>query len=345
MSVMTLLIVAPKLDKGDSQFGFFHRWCAEFAHHAESVVVIADAVGETALPDNVRVWSLGGEKGRGAFRRLWKFWELFSFYYGRADAVFFYAAPGRVVAAAPFLLALKKMSALWYAGRMTPAVRLAERLVYFIFTVSDKSFRLPSKKAIYIGHAIDTDLFSPTSDRQHSDTLRLLMVSRIAPVSDIEGLMSAVTALADILKRPWSLAIAGSPRFRHDDKYLLALRKLADKKDLSDRVNFSMPSSTHELPAIFNGHDMHISLSKSVDVDQTVLEAMASGMIVIAAGEQYKNILPAPYFLEHRKPVFLAHRIAELADDPRPNIALRKIAVERYDVKRAVGRMWGMMDA
>ncbi|MEK7560334.1 MAG: glycosyltransferase [Patescibacteria group bacterium] len=338
-----ILLVVPKLDKNDARFGFLHRWCEEFALRAESVVVIADVIGETDMPANARAWSCGGEKGRGWLRRLWKFWELFSFYYARSDAVLFYDAPRRVVAAAPFLLALKKMSALWYAGQITLAVRLAERFVYFVFTVSDKSFRLRSKKVIAVGHAIDIDVFRPVSDRPQSDTLRLLTVSRIAPVSDIETVIAAAAALKDILRRKWTLTIAGYPSYRRDEKYLEALEKFVDKKNLHDRVQFLWPSAPSELPRIYNEHDIFLSMSKGADTDTAVFEAMSSGLTVISAGEQYKSTLPAPYFLEHRKPAFLAHRIAELADDPWPNAALRKIAVERFDVKKGIEKMWGML--
>ena len=58
-----LLLVTQAVDKNDPALGFFHRWVEEFAKRCEVVTVICLREGEHYLPENVRVFSLGGEGG------------------------------------------------------------------------------------------------------------------------------------------------------------------------------------------------------------------------------------------------------------------------------------------
>ena len=60
---MRLLIVTQTVDSGDPILGFFHRWIEEFAKHTERIEVICLREGFHALPANVRVHSLGKERG------------------------------------------------------------------------------------------------------------------------------------------------------------------------------------------------------------------------------------------------------------------------------------------
>src|SRR3989338_1262094 len=106
---MKLLIVTQKVDKNDEVLGFFHRWIEEFARHCDSIVVIASSEGEVKLPVNVSVFTFG-RKWRLA--RIYKFWELFSYHHARTDATFFHMCPEFVLASFPFLISLKKSSAL-----------------------------------------------------------------------------------------------------------------------------------------------------------------------------------------------------------------------------------------
>jgi len=60
---MKLLILTQKVDKNDDILGFFHRWLKEFAGRVEKLTVICLQKGEYDLPENVKVLSLGKERG------------------------------------------------------------------------------------------------------------------------------------------------------------------------------------------------------------------------------------------------------------------------------------------
>src|SRR5438477_10970647 len=114
---MKLLIVTQKVNLQDDNLGFFHHWIDEFAKHCEEVVVIAGRTGTYDLPPNVKILSFRKSGRESPLRRLWTFWELFSKYYARSDAVFFHMIPEFVIAAAPFLLTNRKRSGLWYVHK------------------------------------------------------------------------------------------------------------------------------------------------------------------------------------------------------------------------------------
>ncbi|OGZ99955.1 MAG: hypothetical protein A3C07_02910 [Candidatus Sungbacteria bacterium RIFCSPHIGHO2_02_FULL_47_11] len=335
---MKLLIVTQKLDKEDENLGFFHRWLEEFARHAARVTVIVSSLGTHSLPPGVSVHSLGKEKGSRKIRRLWRFWELFSYHYVRSDAVLFHMIPEFVVAASPFLLSLRRPAGLWYVHKsVTRLLKFAERVLDYIFTASNLSFRLPSKKVIYTGHGIDTEFFKPASSSPRPVTgLRLLTAGRISPVKDIETLIRACAFLKENWNREFTLSIVGGPLMARDASYSDSLKNLVEEKGLVNRVIFYGARPYTEIASVYRDHDLFVSMSTTGSIDKAVLEAMASGMTVVTANEAFRSLLPAKYFLEKRSPEFVAERIKAIAEEARPNLVLRELVVKNHSISRTV---------
>lgn len=333
---MKLLIVTQKVDRKDDNIGSFHRWVEEFARDTDEVVVIANAAGDFDLPKNVSLYSLEKEKGTHRVLRWWRFLIFFSREYAGADAVFFHMMPEFVIAASPFLVARRVPSALWYVHKsVTWKLRWAEWLVHYIFTASALSFRLPSKKVIYTGHAIDTAFFYPASQNPPGG-IHLLTVGRISPIKDIETIIRACAILKSAWDRPWSCTVVGGPAMARDVKYFESLVSFVRSLGLESFVHFNGAVSYLETPEIYRTHDMFLSMSTTGSIDKAVLEAMSSGLSVITANEAFKEILPVRSFLELRSPEALAERIKALANENRPNIGLRTIVQEHHSVGRTV---------
>ena len=335
---MRLLIVTQKVDKEDDNLGPFYYWFREFAKHFQEVKIIASSVGDISLPANVRVYGLGKERGIPRWRRILKYLELFSYHYARSDAVLFHQIPEYALAAAPFILSLKKTRALWYAhGAVSGKLALAERLVDYVLTSSPAGFRLPSKKVISVGQAIDTELFQPPSSPNGAFSgIRLLSLGRIAPVKNYETLIRAVSLLKKSWQRPWVLSIIGGPKLERDSEYLGSLKRLGVEEELASYVHFHGARPFSEIPAYFQEHDVFLNLSSTGSLDKAVLEAMASGLSVISANEAYRSLLPPAYFLERSNPELLAERIKMLADEPRPNRILRDIVCREHGLEGTV---------
>ena len=56
---MKLLVITQKVNKNDSNLGFFHEWLLRLAGQVEKLTIICLEKGEYNLPDNVQVLSLG----------------------------------------------------------------------------------------------------------------------------------------------------------------------------------------------------------------------------------------------------------------------------------------------
>lgn len=338
---MHLLIVTPKVDQDDENLGAFYYWFETLAKFFGEVTIITPFLGVSHLPAHVTVVSLGKESGESRPLRFWKFLKLFWRFYPRSDAVIFHMIPEFVLIAAPFLIARKKVRALWYAhGAVTWKVKCAERLVDFVFTSSLDGFRYPSKKVFVLGQAINTAFFKPADHAMpRSSALRLITIGRIAPVKDYETILAALKILKDTWNREWKYDVVGGPILPRDEKYLEELKKMARAYGISDRVTFLGPRTYREIPEFIRGYDVFINCSRTGSLDKAVLEAMASGLTVITANEAYRAILRPRFFLEHKSPQFLAGRIKALADDPRPDHALREIVEHSHGLDRTMERM------
>jgi len=333
-----LLIVTQKIDINDENLGFFHRWVEEFSVHFSHISVIAAFVGPHNFSQNINVYSLGKEKSVSKWRRIYKFWELFSRHYAESDIVFFHMIPEFVIAASPFLFSLKKPSGLWYVHRsVTRNLKIAERLVDFVFTASPLSFRIPSKKVIYTGHAIDVERFMPVSGGEKGG-LRMLVLGRISPVKDIGSVIQACALLKD-WDYPWTLSIIGGPVMERDQEYLDILKHAVKDLGLEHRVSFEGSHPYSKIGEIYREHDMFISMSTTGSVDKAVLEACASGLTVLTANEAFRGLLEPPYFLERRSPEMLVERIKNLASENRPNMRLRELVVKNHSLKNTIKRI------
>lgn len=339
---MNLLIVTQKIHKDDDNLGFFHRWAEEFAKHVSRVNIITNFHGISTLPANVSVYSLGKESGAGKIKRFWRFWKLFLRHYARSDVVFFHMVPEFILAVAPFFIFSSKPSALWYTHKsVTKKLKLAEKLVDYIFTASELSFRLPSKKVIFTGHAIDEEVFKPNSELPISslESIRMVTVGRVSPVKNIETIIRACSLLKNSWDRSWIFSIVGGPIMARDQEYFNSLRKMARDVGLADRILFEGARPYTEIPEIYADNDIFISMSSTGSIDKSVLEAMSAGLTVLTANEAFQSILPDNYFLERRSPDFLAGRIKVLAREPRPNLVLRELVVRHHSLKKTIGKI------
>ena len=339
---MKLLVITQRVDKDDENLGAFYYWFEAFASRFESVVIIADGVGNFSLPDNVEVYSLGKERRHNRIRRIWKFWEFFSEHYAKSDAVFFHMIPEFVIAAAPFTLSLKgkRVSGLWYAHKsVTPMLRCAEKIVDYIFSSSEAGFRLPSKKILFVGQAINTSLFRPSRTLHNTDALRMVSVGRISPVKNYEAIIRACALLPQRWGKKWSLSFIGGPLRKSDEEYMDFLKRYVSERSLDDRIQFMGPRKYSEIPSILQSHDMFINVSKTGSLDKAVLEAMSCGLTVIAANEAYKEVLPQKYFLDHTSPEFLSERIQMLASEDHPSNILSAIVGEKHSLEHTIDRI------
>ena len=94
-------------DAADPVLGFAVGWVAALARHCESVDVLTMYAGQHRLPGNVRVFSVGRERGLNRAARLANFYRrlLWLLWRGRYDACFAHMMPLFAGMAGPLLTA------------------------------------------------------------------------------------------------------------------------------------------------------------------------------------------------------------------------------------------------
>src|SRR4030042_726009 len=176
---MKLLILTQKVDINDDVLGFFHGWIEEFAKHCEKVTVICLYRGQYDLPENVRVLSLGKESIRTAqnsserahpnfFNKIYsRIFYLLRFYKyiwrerKNYDVVFVHMNQVYVILGGLFWKFQGKKIGLWYTHKQVNlSLHLAEKIADYIFTASEKSFRIRSRKKMFLGHDRDIDILN-----------------------------------------------------------------------------------------------------------------------------------------------------------------------------------------
>ncbi len=290
---MKLLIVTQSVDAEDPVLGFFVRWIEEFSKHVEQVEVICLKMGECNFPKNVRVHSLGKERGaasRAAY--AWRFLSLIWKLRHEYDAVFVHMNPEYVVLGGLFWRLWSKHVALWYTHKNVDLkLRIATSLSNTILTASKESFRLRNRKVRIMGHGIDTDFFSPGSNVVRGDWL--LSVGRLMPSKRHD------LAISSAFREGRELRIVGEgpeqPRLE------------AFARKLGAQVRFLGGMDQSHVRDEYRKASCLIHTSETGSLDKVVLEALACGL-------QVKTNNPAlkPLEAEGRQYVQEHHSLARL---------------------------------
>lgn len=333
---MRLLIITQKVDINDDNLGSFHRWILEFAKHYEFITVIALQVGEYNLPENVKVLSLGKEKSgeKPFFARLKYIFNFYKYIYQERknyDAVFVHMNPIYVVLGGCFWRLWNKKIGLWYTHKSVDMkLRIAEKLTNRIFTASEKSFRLKSKKVYIVGHGIDIEQFENQKYENNTDKkIKILHIGRISRAKNIHLFVE----IAEILKQKgasFQISIVGDAVMEKDKKYLGEIRKTIKNKNLENYFNFIGPVSHTGTTKFYKTNDIFINLSDTGSLDKAALEAMVSGIQVLISNEAFADILPDENKTT-KDPERIAKDIERIANI-EPNRALRDYVLREHNL-------------
>lgn len=130
---------------------------------------------------------------------------------------------------------------------------------------------MPGLDVPEIANGVDTNRFTPVSDTDRA-RFELLFVGRLAPQKGVDVLLRA---LADI-DGEWRLRIAG------DGPERSRLCDLAMELGVSARVEFLGWTQRSDLPALYQSADVFVFPSYDEGMPNVVLEALASGLPIVA---------------------------------------------------------------
>ena len=262
---MKLLILTQKVDINDDVLGFMHGWIIEFAKHCEKITVIALGVGKYDLPENVKVFSLGKEKGESKIKYLVNFYKYIWQERKNYDAVFVHMNKEYVLLGGILWKLWRKKVCLWYNhAKGNISSDIGGYLSDIIFYTSPFSYFSKNKKAKIMPVGINTDIFfRDESVKKISNSI--LCLGRISPVKNVDTLIKAAKILKNKNKQ-FVINIIGSPT---DDIYYSKLKKMVEDYGLSQEVNFREGIANLKTPVEYNKNEIYINLTDSGSMDKT----------------------------------------------------------------------------
>jgi glycosyltransferase involved in cell wall biosynthesis len=326
---MRLLMFTRKVDKEDSRANFVSDWLLTLAKNLDQLVVICQEKGDTAgLPKNIEIYSLGKEFGYSKIRQFFRAQKLLFKLIKKCDGVFAHQMPIYSVLAGPWCWLFHKKLIQWYTHKSIDwRLRLADIFVDAYVSASPESFRLKTKKPVHIfGHGININKFQPRAlAATASANYKLLTIGRISPSKDYESMIKAVYELKEQGVNNLSLTIIGAPAMADGFNYSQILQDMVTKMNLSAQVEFLGGLSQTEIIPHLQNADLFINLSDTGSLDKAVLEAMATGCLVLTSNTAFKSILPSELFTPKDNPGLLADKIKKLLDlDETKKVELKK---------------------
>ncbi|MBP6885637.1 MAG: glycosyltransferase family 4 protein [Candidatus Pacebacteria bacterium] len=334
-----LLIITQKVDEQDDLLGFFVAWIREFSRLWDSVTVITLGVGVHTLPSNVRILSLGKERGSSKFSRAISFGAHCIREIPRHDVVFAHMSPVFAIAAAPLTKLFQKKLILWYLHRSaTIKLKLAIALADKLVTADTQSLTIRNSKIVAVGHGIDVQRFSnPQRVAPANRPIRILSVGRVSPIKGFETLLRAVHVLR---KNGFvcEIRIVGAPVMKGDAEYAGSLHALIQNLEISDIVTMIGFVPYADMPKQYAWADVVAGCTPPGGIDKVLLEAMAAGCIVMTSNGVMGAHL-TPYADQLVFPAGDSERLAQLLNSLHEYDELSRamvVAAQRYTVESVV---------
>jgi glycosyltransferase involved in cell wall biosynthesis len=340
--VRRILLITQKIDLKDPVLGFFHRWTEEFAKNFESVTVICLEKGESKLPENVKVLSLGKEERQSRIQYLIHFYWYILYERNNYDGIFVHMNQQYVILGSVIWKLLHKKIFMWrnhvLGGLQTKlAVRLCDR----VFCTSAFSYTARYKKTELMPIGIDTDFFQKKPEISKIPR-SILFLSRIAPIKKPDVLLKA---LAELKKRKVEFVASfyGDP-LPKDEKYYQNLLELVRTEGLSLDVVFKKGIPNTETVDIYNAHKIFVNLSPSGLYDKTMFEAMACESLILASNKDLAKVVWSDFIFSDDDVPDLIKKLEKLLDMAESTAKkrgeeLRKNVVEHHSLKELMKRL------
>lgn len=275
---MKLLIITQKVDKNDPILGFFHRWIEEFAKHCESLVVICLEEGESRLPQNVKIVSLGKEGGHSRLKYVFRFYKYISSERKNYDVVFVHMNQEYVILGWKLWKILGKK--IWFWRNHVKGNLLTRISVWVsdrVFCTSPESYTARFKKTEIMPVGIDTEFFKPDSSVVRVPG-SILFLGRISPVKKV------LEFVEQFKNTDYVVTIAG-PILGADQEY-------GDKvlRALSPNIRYTGPVDQVGALRLYQSHEFYANKTPAGSFDKTILEALACGCKMMVDNQAAKNL-------------------------------------------------------
>lgn len=194
---------------------------------------------------------------------------------------------------------------------------------------------------------VDTDIFLPSRGPvQAGDPVVIGTVKTMAPKYGIDTLIDAFARLQEISCVPTRLRLVGG------GPQLEELRRLAERLQVADLVDFTGPVSYHAVPEALGGLDVFAALSNSESFGVAAVEAGACGLpVVVSDAEGLAEVTEdgrTGIVVPRNDPAAAAEALKVLVESParraEMGIAGRAHVTEEYSWERSLELMIAAQD-
>jgi glycosyltransferase involved in cell wall biosynthesis len=348
---MRLLLFNLATDMDDPILGFTTRWIWALAKRVEFIRIITMRTGRVSVPNNVRIYSAGKEKGYSEPRRAIEFYR-YLFHVLREDHIdvcFSHMMPIFTVLAAP-ALRLKGIPIItWYAHRQVTAIlKLAHHLSQQIVSINKGSYPYTHDRFLSLGHGIDTDVFSPANSSP-DDPPFILSVGRLSPIKSFSTLIEAMPPLLQHACCVRCTLVGDAPE--RDRPYVETLRQRVQALGLEDSVQFAGAMPNGQVVHWYQRCFAHVNLCPTGALDKVALEAMACGKLSLVANEEFRETMGdwADWLIfRHGDAGDLARKLIALlelssAEREKIGLYLRERVLQMHSLERLGDRLIGVL--
>lgn len=187
----------------------------------------------------------------------------------------------------------------------------------------------PNQKVRIITNGVDSEEFFPPEQKRvsKSNEVQLLYLSRLTWQKGIETLINALGILKSKNISNYKLTVIGDGHLKD------AMFTLIDKYQIREKVNFLGWRELEEIPALYREADVFILPSIMEGMPSVALQAMASGLPVIASRVKgFEEILEENgngLFAEYNNPKEFADAIEKLLKSPELRESMSKKSYEK----------------
>lgn len=289
---LRLLMFTQKVDLNDPILGFVHQWIEELSKNIEELYIITSYLGKHNLSENIKIFSLGKERGNPKWRRLIRIYKIILplFMNRRINAIWSHQIQHFVLAIAPVAGFFNIPIYLFYAhGAISFSLKAAAIFTKKIFTSTDEGLRLNTSKKIIIGQGIDTNYFRCDSKKMNREKKKILLsVGRISPIKDQETLIKAAEIIKSKGLDNFLILFVGDILLPKDKGYKEKLILLIKKLNMEDYIRFIGAVSHKDIKKYYCMSDIYINTALGA-LDKSALEAMSCERLCLVTNEAFRN--------------------------------------------------------
>ena len=250
--------------------------------------------GRVDVPINVRIYSVGKERGYSEARRAFEFYKILIrvLRKDQIDICFAHMMPLFTVLAAPFLRARRIPIVTWYAHpSLTWILRLAHHFSRNMLASVTTAYPYKHDKLIAIGQGIDTNLFSPNVEVSLDEPPILLCVGRLSPSKISRPCLGQLRCCDKPGSSPSESCWWGELDAPRDESHVRALHEQINRLGLENIVRFEPAVAMDKLPFWYRRCAVYVNLTPTGSGDKVAWEAMSCGSLCLAANEGFRETL------------------------------------------------------